>query len=277
MSVDNSCYLEYAYQGIKETQFFQKIKIQLLSERFSFIEFSTSDTIKFYFKEDFNSSFDEISSYTEECRSIFFKLYLKMKKEGTYLTDKFYFSPEPIKYEIILGSKMYVESRDEIAVLDGVDVFRFDEQGNPINEQDFLLQQIEIYSHKLQCLLDENLMLEQEHETALQIFMTIEHAVLRFTMMYSYLYELCDANQEKTSKYIKSSTVFKQLPIPSIRQRKTTKGQLKEEDVFTYYRNIVGHSYHEILAFSEQNAVCEIEILNDYLLRILLEKMEGLI
>lgn len=277
MDVNKPAYLEYSYHGIERTRFFENVKIPILSEYFSAIEFTEKNTIIFFFNATVNPTFNELSSYRKECQMIIFRLYLKMKKEGTYFTSTFYFSQQPIRCEGILEHKMYSELNDEIKVLDGVQVVRLDAQGNPISEQEFLKQQQEIQSEKFRTFMSESLKLKPEHENALQVLTSIEHTVLKFMMMYSYLYELCGGNQEKTSNYIKASIVFSQLPMSPIRKRKTTTGNQKEEDVFTYYRNVVGHSYHEILAFSERDAICEIEILNDNLLRILLEKMEGLI
>lgn len=159
---------------------------------------------------------------------------------------------------------------------------RFDSKGNPIPEEVFHQQQQQIACTKVQSLLNQDLKLLPVHEKCLSVFMSIEHTVLKFMMMYSYLYELCGGNQAQTNTFIESTVTFFQLPsqIKPKRKRITTKNKGKievEENTFTYYRNIVGHSYHEIMTFSESNALCDIEILNDYLLRILIEKMEALV
>lgn len=274
----NSPYMEYRYYGIEQIEYFSNTRFSITNNYFNGIEFSDNQTIKFYFRSDFQPVSNSISKYTKECQNIFLRLYLKMKKNGTFFTGTFYFPSEPIQYKGLSDS--FYNLHEEANVLDKVAMFPSDSEGNPIQEEDFYQQQHQIACEKVQNLLDEHLKLLPEHENSLRVFMSIEHTVLKFMMMYSYLYELCGGNQEKTNKFIESTSMFCQLPINSKRKRIATKNKSKieiEENTFTYYRNIVGHSYHEIMTFSEPNALCELEILNNYLLRILIEKMEVLV
>lgn len=269
-------FIEVYFSGI-DNKYLENAAFELKNEYFSSLEILASDRFIFYFKDDILLIPSSRDNYLEECRKILFRIYIQMKKQSKYnMKDIFagVFVKE-ISINYIDDINKLISVNEKIKLEENIIVER-KKENKEIDEEEFIEEQRKIKFDEIKLLLDMDLKISDDNLRMLNAVLCIEEPVLRYMMMYSLLYELCGNKQEYTYEFIKESNTFKILGVePKFKNRVTTKGKEIEEDVITYYRNIIGHSYKNIFEFKEPQALSEIEILKDKLLLILIEKMES--
>lgn len=226
----------------------------------------------------------------KEAKTFFFRLYVQHIKKNHTASSPFIFGVLEIQNHDV----RQINLKESICVKDEVEVFRFHSDGSPIAPEEFEKKQGEIERKRMQELIRGTLenqicshtvtKQKNEQKSNLELMekvLQIADPVLRYCMLYDWLYSLC-GRQEDTASFIKRSMVFDELrqtsgSMPPLEKERfnSAKNKNEPEDIFTFCRNTVGHSAADILNFSESQTLGYIDFLIWPLFRILLEKIEG--
>lgn len=265
-------YVEVTFRGIDDDCFCQG-KYVIESQYFNQIEFINKHTAKFYFTNDL--AFIPIKVDLErECRDILLRIYIQLLKEGSYFIGIFEIDESSIKIQNEYIT--HLSLCDSASMLDSISVERHDN----LNEKD----RIEIDRKRVAKTLSDSLsnkvyLSNGNSEKLLKLFQ-INDPIIQYFLMYSWLCDLCDMNgkqrQGGAKKFIEASKVYKEIPQSQKRRKRIDEqGQERKEaeDIFTYLRNLIGHSVNDILNIEDRTIIGEIETYKRKFSLILLEKI----
>lgn len=252
------------------------------------LQFLEKKEVKLFARPDVqNVSNDELKS---KAKDFFFRLYVQHIKKNHTASHSFAFDV----LEIQNHTGRQINQKEFMCVKDEINVSRFRTDGSLITQEDFKKEQTEIEKNSIKSLIQETIenqiylhtttKQKKEQKSNLELMekvLQIGDAVIRYCMLYDWLYSLC-GSQLKTSSFIKGSTIFDELKrtsgsMPPLVKERFNSAQNKNEleDIFTFCRNSIGHSAADILSFSENKIISYIYSLIWPLFRILLEKIEG--
>lgn len=266
---DERDYIGFYYKFDKESLFdLTRMESFILFENdyFSDIELVKSEEeninnkILVYFKEDFKATRDNLSIYRDYAKSILVRFFI-----DAMLTIKKLYLHNLLLYpaECRIDNQTHLDIKADFFI--NFEAIIHDTKQTHNNIQDKIKNiKYDVKKSKV-------------HDSYFELLL-IENVVIRYFIMYSWLYEKC-GNQEKTEKYIKSTNIFKENNGSSNRLMKQRKRKQKDkqnmvdETIFTYLRNSIVHNMGESI-LSENNEFDE-EIAEHigYLSKILLQKL----
>lgn len=273
MENPSSNFVELSFNGIDDDCFCQGL-YKIKSKYFSQIEFINKHTVKFYLINN-AESFATKADLEHECFDILLKLYIQLLKEGSYFIGKFEIDRNCTKIQTehitLLGIC------DSANVSDSMCVDRHD----GLSEKD----RLEIEQRRVEKTLSDSFandiyLSHGNSEKLLKLFQ-IDDSIIQYFLMYSWLCDLCSTSrkqlQTEAQKFIETSKIYKEIPENQRRRKRIDEqGQERNEDVFTYLRNLIGHSVNDILNLKDKLIAGEIETFKRKLMLILLEKLRYL-
>lgn len=263
-------YIGFQYKFDNEHRFdFTEMKNFTLFENdyFSDIEFIKSEEkdvnnkILVYFKDDYKAIKDNLAIYRDYAKNI-----LAIFFTETMLTVKSLYLHNLILYNdaYCINSQSIIDASADFNFGCEMVVFNAERSKNNIQNK--------ISNIKFEYNKENPELINKYFEVLL-----IENVVVRYFIMYSWLYEQCGKNQKETDEYIKNTDIFKEnnginnLWIKK-RRKKGRKKPLKET-IFTYLRNEIVHNIGESISSKGNEFDKEIDKYIVYLSKILLQKL----
>lgn len=265
-------YIEVTFKGIDDNCFCQG-KYEIKSKYFNQIEFINEHTTRFYFTENLGFIVSKVD-LDRECRDILLKLYIQLLKEGSYFIGRFEIDKNNIKIQNEYAT--HLSLCDSVSMLDSISVERHDN----LDKKDRIeIDQKRVAKTLSDSVSNEVYLSDGNSEKLLKLFQ-INDPIIQYFLMYSWLCDLCDMNgkqqQASARNFIEASKIYKEIPQnQKRRKRKDEQGRERDEDIFTYLRNLIGHSVNDILNIKDRTIIGEIETYKRKFLLILLEKISG--
>lgn len=277
---DQRFYIELWYDGMS-CNWEQIDEIDLNEYFFYKVKFYDNNVVRFYVKDDlaFENKFDEIKN--ESCKLMFY-IYFQLKKEQSGCNGCFDIKCTNAK----LKDYYFSTTNDTLTIFDKCCVVqKLDSAGNIISPEEDVKQQKEILSERLRKTLSDlpnnKIYLSEENKKRFYRLFQVKDIAIEYCLMYSWLDNLCGNNQNKTQSFIKQSIAYnnfintKGAHIPGVMERfNDKKGKKVKEDSFTCCRNLVGHTFSDLLKFSDDKVLGYLTGLRGILFLILLEKIE---
>ncbi len=148
-----------------------------------------------------------------------------------------------------------------------------------ITEEENLKMILENNKKKMQDIIsnsNNNLNIQEKDKEKFVNLFQVKKPVIKYFVLYSWLAELCSNNefgsQNDAKKFIKNSNTFNDIGKIE-KQRTKDHGSIVTEDIFTYLRNIIGHSINDILTINDDHLIQEINQYSNPLIKIILEKL----
>lgn len=114
----------------------------------------------------------------------------------------------------------------------------------------------------------------ESYQRIIKVF-GIKDAIIKYFILYSWLYELCGSNQSKTADFIEGSKTYQHSTGAQRGTRiDSRKGSTVDEDIFTHLRNLIGHSINDLLSIDDKRLLDIVETQCPNLMQILLERLE---
>ena len=233
--------------------------------------------ITLYFKDDFilqeNQNKDELANYAE---NKIFAILLEVLKNSNAQNFELYLD------ESCIDSIKYIKERWTCSLYPSssinVEMHRAD--GTIITEEENRQMILESNKKKMQDIIlnsNDNMNIQEENKEKIIKLFQVKNPVIKYFVLYSWLYELCPnsngfGSQKKTEAFIKDSKTFKHIGKIE-KQRTKDDGSIVTEDIFTYLRNIIGHSINDILTINDDHIIKEINQYANPLIKIILEKL----
>lgn len=254
-------------------------KFKLENAYYSEIQFLGNSKIRFYLKN--NIVIINECEYEHECNSILLNIFIQLKKDHSFILEPLMIDWNDSVKE--LNDDQYIKIEDDFELREEIEVKRYNEDGTLVNSEEFERQQEKIKQDKFQNEIDLSSPVKtciRKNQDKILKVLQIKDPIIQYFMLYSWLCSLCGDRQNKTMDFIKNSNTYNKdmngIQQTFLRHKDTNKGisQKVEEDAFTYFRNLIGHSVNDILSFSSDKVINEIKTLLDRLFLIVLEKLE---
>ena len=270
--------IEVSVKGLDDISFRQGF-FRIESQYIESIEFVNNRIVRFYIKKDIKIP-NEKNILRNECCNILLRLYIQLLKEGTYFLSN-----------LVIEDPQLTPNGDDLPNIALREGMRFTETVIAIRRDGMSEKERaeEIHTRVEKILIssyENSKYLCSGNEKKIQKLLEIEDPVIKYFLTYSWICELCDPSgkhqQKNAEEFICKSAIFKNIPQEmQWKQRLDTRRKSEEgtptlntEDIFTYLRNVIGHSVNEILDFSDKAILWQIEKFGKLLLLVLLEKFE---
>ena len=233
--------------------------------------------ITLYFKDDFilqeNQSEKEINNYAKDKT---FSIFLEIVKNSNAQDFELYIDESYIN----CIKKSYMEIKCSLNMSSSINAEMRRADGTIITEEENRQMILESNKKKMQDIIsnsNDNMNIQEENKEKIIKSFQVKNPVIKYFVLYSWLCELCSnsngfGSQKKAETFIKDSQTFKHIGEIE-KQRTKDDGTIVTEDIFTYLRNIIGHSINDILTMNDEHIIKEINQYTNPLIKTILEKL----
>lgn len=262
MSRDMKNFVKLSFEGIKaDWSILGTFRVS--SPYIDYLRFSGKNGIQFHIKDSALVGKSK-NEYIEECQRIFLIFYIQLVEDGSFpLSSKFEISTENVQLKTTDFS--FIGISEKLSLPESVKIWRRDKAGRIISPRKFAKEQRTLLQKRIQKAFGDsgqnNKYISDGNDKVFLKLFQISDPVLRYFVTYSWLVDLC-SNQKAAETYIEQSDIYKNLGgIPKRGTRFDTRIKRDvETDRFTYTRNLIGHSINEILSFSDQQVIGEVNL-----------------